>query len=56
LRAHHHRVDDRQAVVVDDHAGVADAGLAAGLEPHVHAVRELVEGAVRSGLRHAPSV
>ena len=56
LRADHHRVDDRQAVVVHDHARVAHAGLAAGLEPDVHAVRELVQRAGRSGLRHAPSV
>ena len=56
LRAHHHRVDDRQAVVVDDHARVAHARLAAGLEPDVHAVRDVVERAVRGGLRRAERI
>ena len=43
LRPHHERVDHGDAVVVDDRAGVAHARLAAGLEPHEHAVGELVQ-------------
>jgi len=47
---------DALAVVVHDHARVAHPRLSAGLQPDVHAVRELVERTGRSGLRHAPSV
>ena len=36
--AHHERVDDGEAVVVGDHARVADARLAARLQPDPHAV------------------
>ena len=44
LRPHHERVDDREAVVVGDHAGVAHTRFAARLQPDPHAVGELVQG------------
>ena len=43
LRPHHQRVDHGDAVVVDDRARVAHAGLPAGLQPDEHAVGELVQ-------------
>ena len=43
LRPHHQRVDDREAVVVGDDAGVAHARFATGLEPDPNSVGNLVE-------------
>ena len=43
LRPHHERVDHGDAVVVDHDARVAHARLAAGLQPHVHTVGDLVQ-------------
>jgi len=40
LRAHHEGVDDREAVVVGDHPGIAHTGLAAGLEPGPDAIAQ----------------
>ena len=65
LRTHHEGVDHGDAVVVDDHARVGDAGLASGQEPGEHAVGELGEGQgfghvfeatpVRSGVHSGPA-
>ena len=45
LRANHERVDHRQAVVVGDHARVADARFATRLQPDPDALGQLVQGA-----------
>jgi citrate lyase subunit beta/citryl-CoA lyase len=51
LRAHHEGVDHGDAVVVDDHPRVGDAGLAPRQQPRVHAVGQLGEGDL---VGHAP--
>ncbi len=56
LRPHHERVDHGDAVVVDDHARVRHAGLAAGLEPRVDAVAQLGEGKLCHGSEGTPSI
>ena len=59
LRAHHQRVDHRDAVIVDDAPALLTPDSPPGLDPHEHAVGELVQrvgwdgGHIRSW-RYAP--